>query len=104
MIYFALAKGRLADESAELLRKCGVDTSVLREDTRKLVLTSADGKYGFFLVKPTDVPTYVEAGVGVENIFRIFRVDCIWRLTHRQPLPGQKVQNFAVNLGIQLKF
>ena len=47
---------------------------------------------------------YVEAGVGVENIFRIFRVDCIWRLTHRQPLPGQKVQNFAVNLGIQLKF
>ena len=47
---------------------------------------------------------YVEAGVGVENIFRIFRVDCIWRLTHRQPLPGQKVQNFTVNLGIQLKF
>ncbi len=63
MIYFALAKGRLADESAELLEKCGVDTSVLKEDTRKLVLTSADGKYGFFLVKPTDVPTYVEAGV-----------------------------------------
>lgn len=47
---------------------------------------------------------YVEAGFGVENIFKLFRVDCIWRLTHRQPTPGQKIQNFAVNLGIQLKF
>lgn len=63
MIYFALSKGRLARESAALLTKCGVDASVLEEDTRKLVLTSRDGKYGFFLVKPADVPTYVEAGV-----------------------------------------
>lgn len=63
MIYFALAKGRLAEESAELLEKCGVDVSVLRENTRKLVLESADGQFGFFLVKPSDVPIYVEAGV-----------------------------------------
>ena len=63
MIYFALAKGRLAADSAELLEQCGVDVSVLKEDTRKLVLKSKDGRYGFFLVKPTDVPTYVEAGV-----------------------------------------
>ncbi len=63
MIYFALSKGRLAAESAALLKKCGVDASVLESDTRKLVLTSADGQYGFFLVKPSDVPTYVEAGV-----------------------------------------
>ena len=47
---------------------------------------------------------YVEAGFGVENIFKLFRVDCIWRLTHRNAVPGQEVQNFAVNLGIQLKF
>lgn len=63
MIYFALAKGRLAKETAKLLSKCGVDTSVLLEDTRKLVLETEDKKYGFFLVKPTDVPTYVEYGV-----------------------------------------
>ena len=63
MIYFALSKGRLASESAALLKRCGVDTSVLEQDTRELVLKSADGKYGFFLVKPADVPTYVEAGV-----------------------------------------
>lgn len=63
MITFALPKGRLAEKSAELLEKCGVDTVVLQEDTRKLVLESADKKYGFFLVKPADVPAYVEAGV-----------------------------------------
>lgn len=63
MIYFALAKGRLGELSAELLEGCGVDVSVLKEQTRKLVLKSKDGKYGFFLVKPSDVPTYVEAGV-----------------------------------------
>lgn len=63
MIHFALSKGRLAKESAVLLKACGVDTSVLEQDTRELVLKSRDGKYGFFLVKPSDVPTYVEAGV-----------------------------------------
>ena len=63
MIKFALPKGRLAEKSAELLAKCGVDTSVLAEVTRKLVLESADRRYGFFLVKPADVPAYVEAGV-----------------------------------------
>ena len=47
---------------------------------------------------------YVEMGFGVENIFRLLRVDCIWRLTHRDPKPGQDVQNFAVNLSMHLKF
>lgn len=63
MIYFALSKGRLGQEGADLLEKCGVDVSALKEDTRRLVLTSADKKYGFFLVKPSDVPVYVESGV-----------------------------------------
>ena len=47
---------------------------------------------------------YLEMGFGVENIFRLFRVDFIWRLTHRRPMPGQEVQNFAVNLSLRLKF
>ena len=66
MIRFALPKGRLAEKSAELLAQCGVDTSVLAEDTRRLVLESKDGQYGFFLVKPADVPSYVEAGVPLQ--------------------------------------
>lgn len=47
---------------------------------------------------------YLEVGVGVENIIRFFRVDCIWRLTHRDSKPGQRVQNFAVNLSLRLTF
>ncbi len=63
MISVALAKGRLAQESATLLKECGVDADVVFSDTRKLVLESADGQFSFFLVKPSDVPTYVEYGI-----------------------------------------
>ncbi|MBP5242730.1 MAG: ATP phosphoribosyltransferase [Clostridia bacterium] len=63
MITVALAKGRLAQESAALLKECGVDADVVFSDTRKLVLESSDGQYSFFLVKPSDVPTYVEYGI-----------------------------------------
>lgn len=63
MITVALAKGRLAQEAAGLLNECGVDASVVFSDTRKLVLESADGQFSFFLVKPSDVPTYVEYGI-----------------------------------------
>ena len=48
MITVALAKGRLANESAELFEKCGIDASVVFSDTRKLVLESADKKFSFF--------------------------------------------------------
>lgn len=47
---------------------------------------------------------YFEAGVGIENIFRLFRVDAIWRLTHRESRPGQNVQNFAINFSVYLNF
>lgn len=47
---------------------------------------------------------YIEAGFGIENIFRLLRIDCIWRLTHRSPVEGQNIQNFAVNLSLNLKF
>lgn len=47
---------------------------------------------------------YFETGIGIENIFRILRIDAIWRLTHRHSRPGQKVQNFAVNFSIDIKF
>ncbi len=63
MITIALAKGRLADKAVELLVKIGVDCSALDEPSRKLILYSADQSVRFILVKPSDVPTYVEYGV-----------------------------------------
>ena len=46
---------------------------------------------------------YVEAGVGISNIFKIMRVDAVWRLTHRDKMvDGVSVPHpnrFVVNLG-----
>lgn len=61
-ITIALAKGRLAEQTIELLGKCGIDCSPLTVSTRKLVLYDADHKYKFIFVKPGDVPTYIERG------------------------------------------
>lgn len=47
---------------------------------------------------------YLETGFGIENIFRLLRVDCIWRLTHRRPEPGQSGPYFMVNFSLNLKF
>lgn len=47
---------------------------------------------------------YLETGFGVENIFRVLRLDFIWRLTHLKPEPGQDIQRFAVNVSLDLKF
>lgn len=58
----ALSKGRLAELSIELFEKAGIDCSVLKDDSRKLILTDEINKIRFFLVKPSDVPTYVDYG------------------------------------------
>ncbi|MGE5614860.1 MAG: ATP phosphoribosyltransferase [Bacillota bacterium] len=58
----ALSKGRLADMSVEMLEKIGIDCSEYRNESRKLIFTDEKNKIRFFLVKPADVPTYVEYG------------------------------------------
>ncbi len=78
MLNVALAKGRLAASCADLFIKCGVNASVLKEDTRKLVLETPDG-YRFFFVKPSDVPTYVEYGIadiGVVGKDTLLEAEC----------------------------
>lgn len=47
---------------------------------------------------------YIETGFGIENIFRLIRVDFIWRLTHREQKAGPKIQDFAVNFSLRLNF
>lgn len=63
VITFALAKGRLAKSAMSVLNKLGITCSEMNEKSRKLVFTSDDGKYQFFLSKVADVPTFVEHGV-----------------------------------------
>ena len=58
----ALSKGRLADISLEMLEKLGIDCSEYKDGSRKLIFTDESNRIRFFLVKPADVPTYVEYG------------------------------------------
>ena len=73
-VTFALAKGRLASKTLEILEKLNIRPSSFTDDSRKLVFNSDDDKYTFFLAKPSDVPTYVDFGaadigiVGLDTI------------------------------------
>jgi len=44
---------------------------------------------------------YIEAGVGIENIFKLIRIDGIWRLTH---LDNTGANNFAVFISLYFTF
>ena len=63
IITFALAKGRLAEQAFTLLEQLGVDCSEPRNPGRQLVLWDKASNVRFILVKPSDVPTYVDHGV-----------------------------------------
>jgi hypothetical protein len=51
---------------------------------------------------------YVEVGVGVTNILRLFRIDAFWRTTHRyETVNGERKKSdhcFALDFGIELSF
>lgn len=44
---------------------------------------------------------YVEVSAGVENIFKVFRIDALWRSTYLRP---RAIDNFGVKMGFQLTF
>ncbi|MBN2758129.1 MAG: carboxypeptidase-like regulatory domain-containing protein [Bacteroidales bacterium] len=50
----------------------------------------------------TELPEpYVEAGVGIENIFKIIRIDAMWRLTNRNKA---EIKQFGIRAKLQLIF
>ncbi len=60
---FALAKGRLARKTMELLGRLGIRCEEFYDSkTRRLIFTDEAHKMKFFLAKASDVPTYVEYG------------------------------------------
>jgi ATP phosphoribosyltransferase len=56
----ALPRGALFDPTLDLLDRIGVDSSELRGDSRSLVFEA--GGLVLVTMRPSDVPTYVEAG------------------------------------------
>lgn len=60
---FALGKGRLANQTLELLEKIGITCEEIKDkSSRKLIFVNEELKLKFFLSKGPDVPTYVEYG------------------------------------------
>ena len=59
----ALCKGRVANQTMDLLEKLGIRCDEIKDkSTRKLIFTDEKNKLKFFLAKGPDVPTYVEYG------------------------------------------
>ena len=54
----AVPRGALFDDTLELLDRLGLDTREVRDNDRRLLFEEA----GIVTMRPSDVPTYVEAG------------------------------------------
>jgi ATP phosphoribosyltransferase len=61
-VVIAVPKGRVLSAIAERVARAGVDGRVLLRDDRTLVRDDAGSRIRFLLLKPDDVPTYVEYG------------------------------------------
>ena len=62
MITLALSKGRIFDETLPLLKAAGIEVSEDPEKSRKLIIGTTRADVRVVLVRPTDVPTYVQYG------------------------------------------
>jgi len=62
MLVIALCKGRFLEPSLDLLARAGIHFTDDVASSRKLIFDSADQRHRVVLVKPADVPTYVEYG------------------------------------------
>lgn len=74
--------------------------------TAKALIGRVNNKNRELLIFPTtlsalDKGPYYEAGVGIENIFKIFRVDALWRLSY---LDRPNIAKFGIRGSIQLIF
>jgi ATP phosphoribosyltransferase len=68
VLVIALAKGRLLENALDLLAGAGIRFAEDVATSRKLIFDAVDGQYRVVLVKPADVPTYVEYGAADAGI------------------------------------
>ncbi|HSD28983.1 MAG TPA: hypothetical protein VLL75_16915, partial [Vicinamibacteria bacterium] len=63
----ALPKGRLLQPALDLLRRAGF-RGLPEDDSRRLLFTDPTGRLRLLILKPLDVPTYVEHGAADAGI------------------------------------
>jgi len=74
MITLAIARGRLLGEEVALLKKAGYPVDNILKDSRKLIFEYPSLKLKILIIRPTDIPPYVEYGaadcgiVGVDTL------------------------------------
>jgi len=61
-VTIALAKGKLLDYAVEYFDKLGLMPDDVKDAGRKLTFNSPKHRLTYLIVRPTDVPTYVEYG------------------------------------------
>ncbi len=115
---FALAKGRLAEQTMELFESAGYPCEQMKEKSRKLIFVNEDLKLKFFLAKASDVPTYVEYGaadIGVvgkdtileerRNLYEVLNLgfgSC--RMAVAGPIDSKEKLNKSCNLRVATKY
>ena len=62
MVTVALSKGKLLKPTLDMFRKAGYPNPGIRSDDRRLVYESPEAGLIYLIVRPSDVPTYVEYG------------------------------------------
>jgi len=62
MLTIALSKGKLIESALDLFRRAGYDIAGLSGESRRLIFVSPENEMTFLIVRPSDVPTYVEYG------------------------------------------
>jgi ATP phosphoribosyltransferase len=68
MLTVALSKGRLLEPTVEFLARAGIQVPEDILESRRLIAPDITGCYRFLLVKPVDLPTYVEYGVAAAGV------------------------------------
>jgi ATP phosphoribosyltransferase len=63
-LHIAVPRGALLADTLDLLDRLGIETREVRENDRKLLFEGA----GIITMRPSDVPTYVEAGAADRGI------------------------------------
>lgn len=62
MLTIALSKGKLIESALDLFHRAGYETAALSGESRRLIFPCPAIDMTFLIVRPSDVPTYVEYG------------------------------------------
>lgn len=62
MITIAISRGRLLSEAVELFKIAGINIEDVEKDTRRLIFDFEQYGMKILIIRPTDVPAYVEYG------------------------------------------